>query len=182
MSVHSDAAVHSVQNWLKNVVIDLNLCPFAYRELQRDSIRFSVCESKDPFMLANEFSSEILHLEQHPEVETCLIIIVNAFHDFLDFNEFLNTAETIISDMQFDGVFQVASFHRDYQFAGTQPDDAENYTNRSPYPILHILRESSLETAIERHPNTAQIPDDNIKLMNKLGSAYMSSLLASCGK
>ena len=100
--------------------------------------------------------------------------------DFYDYNDYLHTANTLVRNMGLDGVFQVASFHPNYQFAGTEPADAENYTNRSPYPILHLLRENSLTSAIDAYPDVGDIPNNNIKLMNKLGGEYLQNILKQC--
>ena len=123
---------------------------------------------------------ELSLLNKHQEIETTLLILPEALTTFGHFNDFLGFAESLLEEMNFDGVFQLASFHPNYQFAGTKVDDAENFTNRAPYPILHILRESSLDRAVELHPNTEQIPLDNIQLMNKLGGEHMAKLLAEC--
>jgi len=103
-----------------------------------------------------------------------------ALSEFEYFNEFLGFADSLVAEMNLEEVFQIASFHPHYRFAGTKADDVENFTNRAPFPILHILRESSLDRAVERHPDTDQIPRDNISLMNKLGSAHMRNLLDTC--
>ena len=123
---------------------------------------------------------ELSLLNKHDDIETTLLVLPNSLSDFYEFNDFLGFADQLIDEMHFDGVFQIASFHPDYQFSGTEKDDAENFTNRSPYPILHLLRESSLDRAVEQHPDTSQIPLDNIELMNKLGSEHMLNLLQQC--
>ena len=123
---------------------------------------------------------ELSLLNKHDDIETTLLVLPNSLSDFYEFNDFLGFADQLIDEMHFDGVFQIASFHPDYQFSGTEKDDAENFTNRSPYPILHLLRESSLDRAVKQHPDTSQIPLDNIELMNKLGSEHMLNLLQQC--
>ena len=115
-----------------------------------------------------------------PELETTLLIHPAVLSDFLDFNDFLGQADELLRRSGLEGVFQLASFHPHYQFAGTAPEDAENYTNRSPYPVLHLLREASLEAAIERYPDTADIPERNIERMESLGSARLKALLDDC--
>lgn len=169
-----------VDRWLTSVVIGLNLCPFAQHEYRQNTIRFSVSAATLEDDVVSDLIAELTTLNEHDDIETSLLILPKALSDFFDFNDFLGLADQIIEKMGLDGVFQVASFHPDYQFAGTQTDDPENYTNRSPYPILHLLREASLEYAIERHPNVDKIPEDNIELMSTLGNKYMASLLQKC--
>lgn len=171
---------NAVEKWLTSVVIDLNLCPFAQREYRQEKIHFSICDSVSEADIVEHLVRELLALHKDTQVETTLLILSKSLIEFSLFNDFLDMADTVLDDMKLDGVFQIASFHPDYQFAGTQVDDAENYTNRSPYPILHLLRESSLDSAIDRHPDTSQIPHDNIDLMNKLGNQHMDSLLKKC--
>lgn len=173
--------VRVTQHWLELIVIGLNLCPFAKREYQKKRIRFKQSMACDEQALLQDLIVELSLLNRQAEIETTVLIVPNALSDFAEYNQFFSFVDTLIQEMELDGVFQVASFHPQYQFAGTQPDDVENYTNRAPYPILHILRETSLEHAIEQHPNTAQIPDDNIKLMQSLGLTHMTGLLSSCG-
>lgn len=163
-----------------SIVIGLNLCPFAQREYKQNKIRFNVSAASDEESIVKELVVELALLNKRDDIETSLLILPNALSDFLNFNDFLGFADELLQEMNLDGVFQIASFHPDYQFAGTGIDDPENYTNRSPFPILHILREDSLEQAIESHPNTSSIPDDNIELMNKLGNKHMASLLLAC--
>ena len=120
---------------------------------------------------------ELALLKKTPEIETTLLIHPQVLQDFDQYNQFLGFTENVIEQMNMQGDYQIASFHPSYQFAGTKSDDAENYTNRSPYPLLHILREASLEKAIDMHSNTEQIPETNIALMNKLGAKEMAERL-----
>ena len=170
----------NVEHWLTSVVIDLNLCPFAQREYRQNKVRFSISDAQTEEAIGNDLSAELRLLKEQNDIETTLLILPNVLQDFLMYNDFLGLADQLVDEMNLAGVLQIASFHPDYQFAGTKADDPENYTNRSPYPILHLLRESSLEQAIEHHPNTEQIPEDNIALMNKLGKQHMASLLSAC--
>jgi hypothetical protein len=178
--VNSQIIKNSVENWLSSVVIDLNLCPFAQREYRQNKVRFSISNSDSDIAIINDLSLELSLLEKDEDIETTLLILPNALQDFLVFNDFLEFVDQLIDEMSLAGVFQIASFHPGYQFGGTNFDDPENYTNRAPFPILHILRENSLEQAIERHPDTERIPEENIALMNKLGRQHMASLLAAC--
>ena len=121
-----------------------------------------------------------MRLEDEPDTETTLLIHPHALQDFAAYNEFLDAADGLLAYLDMEGVYQIASFHPDYQFAETEPDDAETYTNRSPFPMLHLLRESSLEAAIDNHPDVDGIPPRNIKLMNKLGAGKMREVLTAC--
>jgi len=176
--VQRNSIIEATRRWLSDVVIGLNLCPFARRELVNERIRFVVTEAVSDEALLRALQAELTHLNQHPETETTLLIHPGALQDFLEYNEFLAVADGLLADMELEGVYQVASFHPDYQFGGTATDDAENYTNRSPYPMLHLLREHSLERAIAGYPDTESIPDQNIALMNRLGAKHMRRMLA----
>jgi len=175
----STLAETSVRSWLSNFVVHFNLCPFAQRELQHDSIRFTVCMADNEHELLAALDSEILRLDSDPEIETTLLIHPKTLLDFADFNEFLGIAEQHLFELGKEGVYQIASFHPLYQFAGTDIDDAENFTNRAPHPVLHLLREASLSNAIDSYPDTALIPERNIELMEKLGNEKLVQLLES---
>ncbi len=170
----------SVREWLETVVIGLNLCPFAKQELLDERIRFAVSDAPTEEQLLASLGAELALLDKHPEIETTLLIHPNVLGSFDDYNQFLAEAEALLVRMSYQGIYQIASFHPDYQFAGSHPDDAENYTNRSPYPILHLLREASLERAIASHPHPEQIPEDNIALMETMGVVKLKHLLQTC--
>lgn len=175
-----EPVIRAVRNWVDRLVVGYNLCPFAKRELMRNSVRFTVSDATGEEALLRDLGVELQRLRDTPAIETTLLIHPRVLGDFLDFNGFLDLAEGLVKRLDLEGVIQIATFHPDYQFAGTQPDDAENYTNRSPYPVLHLLREESLEQAIERYPDTADIPERNIELMEELGVDKLRRLLRSC--
>ena len=158
----------------------MNLCPFAKTELVKDRVRFAVTDAKNEVQLLTALENELALLERDASVETTLLAHPDVLQDFDDYNQFLGDADRLLVVMQLEGIYQIASFHPDYQFAGTEPDDAENYTNRSPYPVLHLLREDSLERAIEAYPDADQIPVRNIALMNRMGKSKLSDLLRAC--
>lgn len=162
--------IEDVKTWLEQVVIGLNLCPFAQKPHRQGAIHYHVFEGNDDKALLATIYQELEALEKTPieERETSLLITPDYLSKFDDYNQFLGDVEWMLERAGWEGTFQVASFHPDYQFAGTLPDDAENLTNRSPYPIFHLLREESLAAAIERFPDTDEIPDTNIKCMNQL--------------
>ena len=165
------------RRWIKEFVIERNLCPFARREWERDTIRYRLylgCSSDDLLAVIDE---ECSLLDVNAYTETTMIIVPNMLQDFLDFNDFLGLCEELINSTSREGVYQVANFHPRYQFAGTEPDDAENYTNRSPYPILHLLREASVEIAIANHPDIGAIPDNNVARLNALGAPQLAAQL-----
>jgi len=169
-----------VQQWLETIIIDLNLCPFAKRELLKNRIKFTVTQAHDNTELLNSLLNELVFLEQHLDTETTLLIHPNVLTDFYDYNDFLDKADQLLLDHGYDGTFQIASFHPNYQFANTGADDNENYTNRSPYPLLHILREQSLDDAIGSYGDTSTIPQRNIDLMNELGIEKIQALFKAC--
>lgn len=171
-------AVLATRKWVEDVVIELNLCPFARRELEQGRVRFVVNPARKEKDLLIALLIECALLEKEPEIETSLIILETAFSDFLAFNDFLGIAEDQLEEAGYDGIFQLASFHPQYQFGGAAADDAENYTNRSPLPVLHLLREDSIERAVESHPDIESIPERNINLMNELGAQHMAERLA----
>lgn len=172
----------SVRKWVDTFVVGMNLCPFAKRELVKQRVRFTVTEASTEDELLQALQAELELLEADPSVETTLLIHPAVLGDFLDYNQFLDVADALLLHMQLDGVYQVASFHPDYQFGGTAPWAAENYTNRSPYPILHLLREESLDRVLGDNPDADQIPQRNIDLMNSMGEEKLKALLADCLK
>jgi hypothetical protein len=172
--------VGAVRRWVETVVVDLNLCPFAGRELVKDCVRFAVTPAITEEQLLAALQKELKLLSREPSVETTLLIHPDVLHDFYDYNRFLSYAEGLLVQMKLEGVYQIASFHPDYQFAGTETADAENYTNRSPYPMLHLIREESLERAIAAYPDVDKIPLRNTELMNTLGKDKLQKLLQAC--
>ncbi|MGV8870473.1 MAG: DUF1415 domain-containing protein [Janthinobacterium svalbardensis] len=157
--------------WLEKAVIGLNLCPFAKAVHVKKQIRYVVCESSNPEDLLAMLMDELQTLaDTDPEqIDTTLLIHPYTLNDFLDYNEFLDVADAAVEDMHLAGELQVASFHPHYQFAETFEDDISNYTNRSPYPTLHLLREDSIERAVEAFPEASEIFDKNIATLEALG-------------
>jgi len=176
----SQAGIDATRNWVESVVIDLNLCPFAKREWLHNKVRLQVSEASSQEKLLQDLVVELALLNRTPEIETTLLIHPHVLQSFEDYNQFLDFADAVLEQMSLSGVFQIASFHPDYQFSDTDLVDAENFTNRSPYPMLHILREASLEQAVNAHPDTASIPGLNIQLLQGLGASHMQALLDSC--
>lgn len=167
----------ATKKWLRTVVIAHNFCPFAAREYQRDSIVYSVCTALTLEAGLSAFLSLCLRLDNDKNSETALLIFPAGYHTFDDYLSLLAAAEDALVMGGYEGVYQVASFHPQYCFAGAREHDAANYTNRSPWPMLHLLRESSVETALAQHPNVDAIPDDNIQRAHRLGYAEMAATL-----
>jgi hypothetical protein len=163
--------VEDMTHWLEVAVVGLNLCPFAKAVLVKKQVRYAVCWSSDPQAWLAQLREELLLLAQtDPEVvETTLLMAPRALPDFLDFNDFLSACDAVLVSLGLDGTLQIADFHPRYQFAGTQPDDLENFTNRAPYPTLHLLRERSIERALQAYPEADVIYERNIALLNQRG-------------
>lgn len=165
--------------WLQDAVIGLNLCPFAKAVHVRGQVRFALSEASTPEALLEDLGAELLRLRDAPadEIDTTLLVHPGVLGDFLDYNDFLDAADALVAELELEGVIQVASFHPAYQFAGTHPDDVENFTNRSPHPTLHLLREDSVARAVEAFPDPDAIVDRNIETLRRLGAAGWRALL-----
>ena len=179
---NDEEIIQAVRQWVETFVVGMNLCPFAKRELVKNRVRFVTTAATTAEQLLQVLQTELELLNADPSVETTLLIHPAVLQDFYDFNDFLGCADILLLDMELEGIYQVASFHPDYQFGGTRPGDAENYTNRAPYPVLHLLREESLERVIADYPDVDDIPERNIELMNSLGQDKLQALLKSCLK
>jgi len=172
-----DEILARTRRWLERAVIGLNLCPFAKAVYVKDQIRWVVSPAETPEALLAELIAELQTLAAadpavDPKVvDTTLLIHPTVLTDFLDYNEFLAVADAALEDLGLSGVLQIASFHPQYRFAGTAPDAIENCTNRSPYPLLHLLREASVERAVAAFPDAAEIFERNIDTLRRLGHA-----------
>jgi hypothetical protein len=171
--------IDRTRGWIAEVVIGLNLCPFARRVFEADAIRYVVSAAEDERTLLADLTREVESLAAAPitQVETTLLIHPCVLADFLEFNDFLDVAERCIDDLRLTGVIQIASFHPQYQFAGSQPDDVENYTNRSPYPMLHLLREESVTNVAGDPEELLEIPRRNLNTLRELGKAKIAEML-----
>jgi hypothetical protein len=178
--LESEAIIRSVTRWVERVVVGLNLCPFAKAPMANGAIRYSVATVDSSEALLEELLSELIYLDEHPHTETTLLIHPQVLNDFYDYNAFLALADQLLIGVDREGVYQVASFHPCYQFADTLPEDAENYSNRSPYPMLHLLREESVASAVDAHPNPRNIPLRNVEFLTGLGSKQLAGLLSGC--
>ena len=165
--------IADTKRWLECAVIGLNLCPFAKAVHVKGQIRYAVCLTRSPEVLLTELIRELQFLvNANPaDTDTTLLIHPHVFTDFLDYNDFLEVADAAIAELKLDGVIQIASFHPQYQFADTEPDDITNFTNRSPYPTLHLLREASVSRVVAALPDAGDIFMKNIETMQTLGRA-----------
>ena len=175
---HHPAILHT-KNWINNVVIGLNLCPFAARPFKDDLISYQVELEANLNIALQALIRQCIKMDSDAGIETSFIIFPNNFIDFFDYLDLVEIGEKLMVKEGYEGIYQIASFHPLYQFAETNPDDPENYTNRSPYPILHILREESLEIILSKFSNSSEIPEKNIETTRKLGLVYMKELWKS---
>jgi hypothetical protein len=171
LSITTEEIIAATRRWLERSVIGLNLCPFAENAYRGDRVRFRVSEQRSASGLLQELRGEMTSLQAADPVqcETTLLIHPWVLTDFIQYNDFLEVCEAALVELDLEGELQVASFHPHYQFAGTHPSDIENYTNRSPYPMLHLLREASVERAVAALPNPDEIYLRNIRTLRELG-------------
>lgn len=179
MSEASQNAIEKTQQWIETIVVGLNFCPFAKRELRKNAVRFILNESTDIQETLQQLIAECAFLDANPESETTLLILPNGFEDFLHYLDLTELAEDLLAEQGYEGVYQVASFHPEYCFADADSEDAANYTNRSPYPMLHLLREASLDLAIDNFPGIDSIPNTNMQKARSLGAEFFQTMLAN---
>lgn len=169
---------NEINEWLVSVVIGLNLCPFAAKPTHENRVRIAISEARNEESILESLSTEIQHLDvtATADLETTLLVLPYALQDFYDYTQFLHWAESHLKRNGWQGVYQLASFHPMYCFAGAEPDDVENLTNRSPYPILHIIREASLSAALAYFPDVEEVPSKNKLCMAELTAQQKSTL------
>jgi len=184
MTIDPEQAIQATEAWLRTFVIDLKLCPFAAAPFRKDAIRYRVSNASKPELLLMDLLKEfsLLSNAEPSQVATTLLIIPYTLEDFKDFNDFLAVADAALAETGLEGVLQIASFHPNYQFADSPPDAVSHYTNRSPYPTLHLLREADVSRAVDGYPNVEAIPQTNIRRMEALGERRIKALLAACLK
>ena len=176
--MNADTVIAQTRTWLEEAVIGLNLCPFAKAVQVKGQVRYVVSEATDVEALQQALAEQLQDLAaaDPAQVDTTLLIHPNVLQDFEDFNQFLGLAEEMVEALGLDGVLQVASFHPQFQFAGTSPDDVSNATNRAPYPTLHLLREESIDRAVEAFPEAETIYEANIETLERLGPEGWATL------
>lgn len=164
-------AIADTRRWVQRAVIGLNLCPFAKGVEVKEQVRYVVSHASGAKALLADLKRELLALQAADPalLDTTLLIAPDGFYEFLDFNDLLARADSLLADLDLDGVLQIASLHPRYQFADTEPDDIGNYTNRSPYPTLHLLREDSVDRAVAAFPNPEAIFETNMQTLQDLG-------------
>jgi hypothetical protein len=170
--------VHDMQRWLERAVIGLNLCPFAKAVHTKGQIHYAVSAATDTEALRQDLIYELNSLlAQEPSArDTTLLIAPQVLADFLDYNDFLGVADRVLRKMKLEGTVQIASFHPQFQFGGTDADDITNYTNRAPYPCLHLLREASIDRAVQAFPEAEMIFERNMATMEALGQGGWEAL------
>lgn len=172
-----DKYIYHVQRWINKTVIGLNFCPFARRSVENNALHYRVENGHKKKVILNTLLTECEFLLNNPNVDTSIIILANGYSSFYQYLDLLTIANSLLEMEGYTGVFQLASFHPDYCFDGVDEDDASNFTNRSPYPLLHILREEQLEAALALYPEPEAIPQRNINMARTKGILYMASLL-----
>lgn len=172
-----EQAIESIRTWLTEVIIGLNFCPFAKREFERQTIRYQISPAQEIKHALAGLLDELALLDASTEIETTLIIFVPGFSQFDDYLDLVDLGIALLEQGGYAGIYQLASFHPDYCFAAEPADDLANFTNRAPYPVLHILRESSIDRALRTYPDPESIPQKNISKARKLGSDYWQAMM-----
>jgi uncharacterized protein len=183
-TAEADAIVAATRHWLTRAVIGLNLCPFAKAVHVKGQIRYAVSAATNLEQVLEDLETELRLLDaaDPAAIDTTLLIIPHALADFAEYNDGLFFAERLLKQLRMTGTLQIASFHPHYQFDGSEPEDIENYTNRSPYPILHLLREASIERAVDAFPDAADIYERNQDTLRRIGHAGWQQWMAAPGE
>jgi uncharacterized protein len=169
--------INMTKRWLEHSVIEYNFCPFAKKEYVNNSIHYEVIYESNREEQLLSLSEEFKRLDNNPALSTSLLLYPKGLESFFDYLDFVELANELLYELGYEGVYQIASFHPDYCFADTKQSDPENYTNRSPVPIVHLLREDMLEKALDLYPNSEKIPERNILKAQELGSDFFEKLL-----
>jgi uncharacterized protein len=172
--------IEQTKNWIQKVVIGLNFCPFANREFKNDAIHYQIVYSAKRTDAREALLKECKRLDSNKTIATTLLIFPNAFQEFDTYLQFVSFAEKLLQQKGYEGIYQLATFHPLYQFDKSAPDDAANYTNRSIYPMLHLLREDQIRKAIQFYGNAEEIPERNIQFAREKGEIYLKMLRNSC--
>ena len=174
--------IQQTKKWITDVVVGCNFCPFASKEIKQNTIHYEVEPSDAVKDCLEAFLRQCIQLDKEIRIETSLLILPNAAPRFEDYLDLVSLAERLLIQEGYEGIYQVATFHPLYCFAGAPENDAANYTNRSLYPMLHLLREESIEQALKKYPDPGQIPDRNIRFAREKGEVYMKMLRDACLK
>ena len=176
------AIIAQTKKWITDVVVACNFCPFASGVLKQGTIHYEVLTNATTETTLQAVAKAMQHLNNEANIETTLLILPYSFSNFDEYLDLLENVETLLEKEGYEGIYQVASFHPAYLFAESTEDDPSNYTNRSPYPMLHFLREESVSKAVDSYPNIDEVPKRNIKFAHEKGLIYMQQLLAACSK
>jgi uncharacterized protein len=177
---HTEKIIAQTKKWIVDVVVGCNFCPFAAREVKSGTIHYQVENTKELSACLHAFLQECARLDTDEAIETTILIFPDAFQRFEDYLDLVSLAEKLLKKSGYEGVYQVASFHPLYRFSGSAADDPANYTNRSIYPMLHLLREERIEKALSKYPDPEKIPAHNIDFARTKGEAYMKMLRDAC--
>ncbi len=172
--------IAATRRWIETVIVKYNFCPFARKELERHSIRYSISDSVSFKAITAMVLEECIHLDNNPDTATTLLIIPEGCDDFECYLDLVDSIQSKIIDRRYEGIYQLASFHPQYCFADSDEEDAANYTNRAPYPTIHLIREADITQALADYPQPEQIPEKNIALTRRKGKQQMAALLAAC--
>ena len=178
-TIDTETAIAKTKKWIVDVVVGCNFCPFAGREVKRGSIHYEVLHTATPEMVLQAVVNSFQQLDRDEAIETSLLILPGSFQSFDEYLELLDMAGSLLEAEGYEGVYQLASFHPAYLFAGSNNEDPSNYTNRSPFPMLHFLREESVSKAVDNYPGVDDIPNRNIAFTKQKGLAYMIQLLGN---
>jgi len=176
VSDSNQTIIQQTKNWVEEIVIGLNLCPFASQPFQNNIIEYTVITGGSKEQHLQQLEDGFSQLDKSANIETSLLIYPEAYQIFDDL-DFLDYANHLLEDLNYTGTYQIASFHPDYRFAGSTEKDASNFSNRSPYPMLHLIRERSIEKVIPGYPNIEQVPENNIKKLREIGYQEMQRKL-----
>ncbi|MCF2859019.1 DUF1415 domain-containing protein [Pseudoalteromonas sp. SMS1] len=176
----SEQVITSMQSWVSKVIVKFNFCPFARKEVEQQTIHYQVSSAITPEDAVMDMLNECFALDSTPERETTLLIFSEGFTHFDDFLDLVDLANAMLCAQGFEGKYQIANFHPDYVFADSVDDDPANYTNRAPFPTLHLIREESMALALAQYDDPESIPDNNIRLARRKGEAFWQQLLVQC--
>ena len=174
--------IDSVKYWLDKTIISFNFCPFAKREFVNESIHYEVVDEQNPQEQLHAIINECIRLDKNADIETTLVILPIGLESYYDYLDLLEVAHELLYEEGYEGIYQLASFHPDYCFENVKYDDASNFTNRSPVPVIHIIREKSLEIVLSKYPEPEKIPNKNIALARSTGSAVFEKILMDSKK
>lgn len=178
--IEEELIIEQTKKWIADVVIGCNFCPFAATVVKQKTVFYKVDQTDSIETCLNTFEDELARLDKDDAIETSFLILPKAVEDFNDYLTLVEKAERVMHKKGDEGIYQLASFHPQYCFAGADENDAANYTNRSPYPMLHLLREASIDKALEHYKNPDEIPERNIDFARRKGKLYMQMLRDAC--